>query len=485
MQNRGNGYLGLDIGGTRVKAAVFDSKGAVRSFSRHKFVSKTSKEGYIEIPITDIHKATQYAVKEAAKKADIPIKAISISSQGETFVTIDKNGNPLHNAILWYDSRAIKEAKELEEKISKKGKKNKILPILTVPKILWLKKHKKLSKVFKYLLLPDYFSWILTGIAAYDPNTAESTGAYDSQKNCYDKDILDAAAIEECQLSTVLPTGKAIGKILPRIAKEWNLSKDTILVSGTNDQYAGALGAGNYKKGIVSITIGTCLAMITLLDKKVKLPSGMFMGNFPIEPYYFLLAYAKTSGVVIDWFCDNIANSNSFKVLINEASKIPIGSNSLFAIPHFDGIVSPEIYPNMKGAFIGLSLQHSRAELFRSLLESFAFIIYENLKVIEKYSKITNIRVIGGGAKNDLFLQITADTTGKTIERPSVVEAASLGAAMIAAVGTGDFKSLKESSKELYHCKDKFYPKKNNKVFYEKIYNKYQKAIKLLKEFYN
>ena len=256
-------------------------------------------------------------------------------------------------------------------------------------------------------------------------------------------------------------------------------------MAGTNDQYAGALGAGNCRPGILSETSGTCLALVTLAKNQPRgLPAGLLSGKFPIPGYWFLLAYSKTAGVVLDWFRHELANDVSWEDIERLAGLVPPGSHGLLALPHFDGTVSPVPNQAALGALCNFSLKHTKADIFRALLESLAYSLRENLEFILRNGfPVDVIRSIGGGAKSDLWLQIKADVLGMSIEKPEVQEAAVLGAAMLSAVGCGDFKSLSESSGKFYRVKRVFTPNEENTRRYQSSYEKYRELkVKLYGE---
>ncbi len=482
------GWLGIDIGGTGIKAGVFDIEGKQLAFSRYSFKTDVFDDGRVELDSRFIIEGLKSSVKQVISKSRVKIAALSVSSQGETFLPVDKKGKPLHNAIIWYDGRAKKEAQEIEQVAKEHNIKlpYPILPIFTLPKILWLKKHfaSRMRNVHRYLLVPDYISYLLTGQAVYDPSTAMSTGVYCEETNTYLTKLLKQLEIDESQLSKVVPSASPIALVNTNFAKELSLPSDALLVSGTNDQYAGALGAGNCEEGILSFTTGTCLALVTLLGKPPKrLLNGLFAGRFPLDAYYFLLAYAKTPGVVLDWF-KGLFGGFDFDILIKEAKKSPCGASGLMVVPHFDGIVSPHPFQKMRGVIAGITLKHTRADMFRSFLEAFAFILKENIQALQRYVKpFRHIRAIGGGAKNDLFLQIAADVTGFPIEEPKIKEAATLGAAMIAAAGSGAL-SLREASKNFYHGERIFKPNKKSFMIYNNLFIRYKHLIANLKHYF-
>ena len=144
-------------------------------------------------------------------------------------------------------------------------------------------------------------------------------------------------------------------------------------------------------------------------------------------------------------------------------------------LPHFDGMVSPAPSPQVRGAFVGLTLQHTRADLYRAILESLTFSLRENIEFLQQCGfRMDVIRSIGGGAKNDMWLQMKADVTGLPVEKPKVTEAAVMGAAMLAAVGQGDFKSLQQSSEALYRRDRVFKPNQRNLRAYDEAYGRYR-----------
>ncbi len=201
-------------------------------------------------------------------------------------------------------------------------------------------------------------------------------------------------------------------------------------------------------------------------------------GRFPIPDYWFILAYSKTAGVALDWFRRECDGNIGWDALNKAAVHIPVGCNGLTAIPHFDGLISPAPNENIRGAFYGLTLEHTTAAMYRAVLEGLTFSLRENMELIEKRGfKIRTLRSIGGGAKNDFWLQMKADVLGRPIEKPAVTEAAVLGAAMLAAVGRGDFASLAETSRKLYRVERVFKPNLCRHREYRHPYERYRRLL--------
>ncbi|MBZ5562803.1 MAG: hypothetical protein LAP13_10315 [Acidobacteriia bacterium] len=482
---RPDGYLGIDVGGTGAKAGVVDRQGRLLAIARRSYHPQLTPDGYVEIPIETIHAAAREASAEAVRESGAHVLALSISSQGQTFVSLNEKDEPLHSAIVWYDARASKQADRLIRALPSAhlpAPTPSVDPTSTGPKIMWLRERSPalMSHARRYLLLPDYLAYVLTGNAVTDPTTASSTGLYAEDAPDYCAAALDAAGVTKAQLAEIRMTGQPIGPVLPEKAETWQLPPQTLVVTGTNDQYAGALGAGNCKPGIVSVTVGTCLALVTLTERlPPSMPPGLFGGRFPIPRYQYILAFSKTAGVVLEWFNRELSPGESLRDLDQMASSVPIGSRGVIMLPHFDGMVSPVPDADARGAFLNLSLHHTRGDMYHAILESLGFSLYENIRLLQEcgFSAVV-VRSIGGGAKSNYWLQMTADITGLPIEKPAVSEAAVLGAAMIAAVGSGAFATLEECSEAFYTKDQVFIPRAQDHALYDELFDQYVKLYR-------
>jgi xylulokinase len=469
-------YLGIDVGGTGAKVGVVDGEGHLLGFAHRPYRPRLTEEGHVEIPIATIYSAAREAALSAIRDSGARVVALSVVSQGETFVPLDDRDEPLHPAIVWYDARASQQADRLRKSLETASLQEAlpvVAPTFSAPKIMWLQEHFPglMARAKRYLLLPDYFVYRLTGRAVTDPSTAASTGLYAQDAADYCAGALAATGIGKGALAEIQKPGEPIARVLQKRAEAWGLDAETLVVTGTNDQYAGALGAGNCRTGIVSVTTGTCLDLITLTKELPQpMPPGLLGGRFPIPQYQYAEAFAKTAGVVLEWFNRELSPDQSLRDLDEMASQVPIGSRGLIMLPHFDGMNSPLPDPGARGAFLNLSLHHTRADMYRATLEALGYTLNENLELFRRSGfDIQSVRSIGGVAKSDLWLQMTADITGLPIEKPLIVEAAVLGAAMIAAVGFGTLSSLQEGSEAFYQRERIFTPRAENHGVYEKL----------------
>lgn len=464
-------FLGVDVGGTGAKAGVYDLRGRPLGNARVGYAPRVWPDGRVEIPVRVIEEAARSAARKAIAASRARIVGLCVSSQGQTFVSLDDRGRALHPAILWYDGRAKAQADALA------ARGVRVEAISSAAKILWLQGRdpSRMARARQHLLLPDYLSFRLTGRAVTDPITASSSGLVGDEALAYSAEKLSATAIPVDRLAAIQASGTPIGTVLPAAARAWGLAPGALLVTGTNDQFAGAIGAGNTAPGILSVTTGTCLALVTLAESlPVPPPPGLLHGAFPVKPYRYALAYARTAGVLFDWFRSNFCPQLDLDDLDRLAARVPPGPGNPVALPDFEGVVSPSPAARARGAFLNLGLPHGTPHLFRALRESVAFVFRENVEFLERLGlRAGVVRAIGGGAGSGFLVQLKADVLGRPIEVPVVREAATLGAAMLAATGCGAFGSVDSAAKALYRARRVFEPRRQAVSLYAPLYERF------------
>jgi xylulokinase len=332
-----------------------------------------------------------------------------------------------------------------------------------------------MSRARRILVIPDYFIFRLTGRGATDPVTAGSTGFYDLREGRWLEPLLDRCGLRPDMMAEVLYAADPAGRLASTAARELGLSEDVLVAVGTNDQLVGAVGAGNVTPGCASASLGTALAIVVTSRKGVGLAGTMGFGLHAVRGLYTVLAFAKTSGIVLRWFRDNFAPALGYEEVFGEAGSVPVGSGGVTCLPHFAGTGTPTFNPAVRGAFSGLELTHTRAHLARAVVESLTFTIRENLDLLaEAAGGVSELRTIGGGARSDVWLQMIADATGVVVERPATTEAACLGAAILAMAAAGRFKSVAEGSLRLYRADRRFEPNPSLRAGYDEAFRRYR-----------
>ena len=482
-------YLTYDIGTSALKTALIGEDGSVVAISVREYSPISPKPGLVEMPVQvyweSLVNGTRSVIAEGRASAE-KISGIGISSQGQTFIPVDRNGKALSNAIVWLDNRAQGIADQwarewLSEETFRRSSGYPRMPAgLTVFKIAWLADHlPRAHKAWKFLCLPDYLIYRLCGETATNPLSAQMTGLWDIRTEKWSPRLLAAARIEEDRLPTVVESGTVVGTTLASAASEIGIPPGTPICTGTNDQIAGALGAGNVRPGIITETTGTALAVVATVHDLWE-SEELLVGRHAAPGRYFALAYAATSAVVLKWFRDTAGSEEGYENLIREASAIGPGSDGLTVLPHFAGTGTPTFNPNARGAIVGLGLGHTRAHITRAIMESCACLLRECLEPIRRRIGVTTIRSLGGAARSDLWLQMKADMLGIPIEKPRCPEAANLGAAMLAAAGTGRFKTVVEAADAWYRPSSVFEPNEANQSSCEDVYSRYRSLYERL-----
>jgi xylulokinase len=254
------------------------------------------------------------------------------------------------------------------------------------------------------------------------------------------------------------------------------------VIAGGWDQSLSALGAGNFREGVVTANIGTCLSLYTTtktltFDPQCRLLSGRHV----VRDRFFLLPFVQTAGMVLKWFRENLAPGASYEKLCKTAEAVGPGSDGLIVLPHLAGASCPHSNPEARGVLHGLSLTHGKAHIVRAIMESVAFSMLENIAVLESLGvRVSRIIAMGGGSRSRLWLQMLADAAGVKVVKPEVEESALLGGAVLSATSLGMRKSISAAVKDFCRIKDKIAPIGANRRIYQRSYKKYTELYKTL-----
>ena len=497
--------IGLDAGTSSLKGILANSSGQVIATAVREYILE-SKDNHCELDPSVYWDSAVCVIRElisSDEDAGRNIIAIAIASQGETLICLDERGHPFRKAIVWLDNRSLKEAEQIAsdigvEKFFSVTGQPEVVPLLPATRILWLRKNEPVTfrKTYKYLLVEDYLLYMLTGKFVTDPAVSSSTAYLDIKNKVWWKDILDYLQIRADQLPEILPSGTSVGSILPEAAEKTGLPQSTIAVSGAYDHVAGAIGAGNFREGMISLTIGTSMAMVVTLEQPVL----DFSMHLPCQCHaltgtYFLQPYGQTAGMVLRWFRDEFCREEKlttkktgddvYDLMTSLAVSVPAGSGGLVMLPHLAGAGSPEYNFTARGVFEGISLEMGKPHFIRAIMESVAFLIRKNLEFIaSKGIRFKEIRALGGGTRSLLWNQVVADVTGIPLKTLVAAEAPAIGAAILAGTGAAIFKNLEEGIKNMVKVKNDFTPRPENKSAYDEAFNNYLRLYNHLENYW-
>jgi xylulokinase len=499
--------LAFDIGTTAVKACLFDDKLALIENATIEYELIAEKNLYVELNAETYWNGIKNCVLHILAKvpnAAKDIQGIGITTQGETLVPVDKAGKALCNAIVWLDGRAVTESETIRAKFTEREFYARTgIPdcngLCPVSKLLWIKNNRAdlYAKTYKFLLLEDYVIMRLTGKFVSEKSLLSTTGYFDIVRDCVWEDMLDRIGVDKGKIPLALECGTVVANILPEVADELGLHSGIAIVTGAMDQTAGAVGAVNVAPGVVSETTGTALSIaVTCENPDFSHPSRLTIYRHVFKGKYLYIPICMTAGIVLKWFKDEFcrdlvqeaeAKGESVYDLIGKlVESVPVGANGLVLVPYFAGVTQPDNNPAARGVFLGVGLDTKRRHFMRAIFESIAFMLKENLELIESITnlRMTEIRSLGGGSRSRIWSRIKADVTNKTINIMAESECASLGAAILVAVALGTFASVPGAAAASNEVSSSFEPDVKNTPLYDKIYTTYKGLYSSVKKLF-
>ncbi len=488
-------YLSLDVGTTCCKYQLFDEKGNILDYKAQEYSLK-KVENKLYVDVETISSLILSMLKEATKTAKY--SSIAISTLGESFVLLDKDDNVLYLPMIYTDARGEKQADWLTEKFGKEMlfEKFGVLPqsMYSISKLLYIKeRHPDLfEKADKVMLMCDYLGYLLTGERVIDYALASRTGVFNINSLEFDKEVLSEVGVDAKLFSKPMRAGSIVGSLKPELIKELGLN-ECKLVLGSHDQVCATLGAGVIESGQAADGMGTVECITVLFDKK---PNDLKMGlqGYPVVPFaidglYCTYVLNLSNGSIVNWFKNEILHKyageerNFFEYIEKNMKESPSG---ILTLPYFGGAATPYQDINAKGAFIGVNLQTTDSDLYKSILEGTAMEMRLNAEVVKDYGINVDSEVAtGGGANSEKWLQIKVDVQNIPIKTLRSSEGGLCGVAILQAVAMGKAKNIKEATDIFVKYKNEFVPNKNMHDLYEKPYNNYKKLYSAVKQLLN
>lgn len=457
--------LAHDLGTTGNKATLYDANGMLKGSSFVGYNTNYPKINWAEQDADNWWDAVCQSTKNLLINSNVTndeIAVISFSGQMMGCLPVDRKGNPLRKAIIWADQRSTTQAAHLEREIGEhqlyKLTGHKISPAYSVEKMMWLKENQPqiYNDTWKFLQAKDYIILKLTGKYVTDYSDASGTNAFDVTTRQWSKEILAAAGIDRDKLPEVESSFTIIGKVSKDAKEQIGLLPGTPVVIGGGDGVCAGVGAGVAVEGRAYNYIGSSswVAVVTpepIYDDQMRTFNWIHMDPNKFMPCGTMqsagASYSWAKGILAsleEQVASNLAIS-PYELMNLQIEKTEPTAGNLIYLPYLMGERSPHWNPQARGAFIGLTITHTRQDMLRAVLEGVAF----NLKIIidafqDKF-QFREMRVIGGGAKGRVWRRIMADVYGKDILLPRFVEeATSLGAAIAGGIGVGIFSGLDE-----------------------------------------
>lgn len=484
--------IAYDLGTGGIKASLFDSNGKSLASAFVEYDTFYPSAGLQEQKPSDWWNGVITSTEELLQKTSVDsnsIVGIGLSGHSLGVVAVDSEGELLSQKTpIWSDARALEQAKAFLNRVDEKEwyeTTGNGFPahLYSVFKIMWYRDNEKglYDQTYKFIGTKDYINLCLTGEIITDHSYASGSGVYNLDNADYETKYIDAAGISAEKLPEIVPSTQIIGTLTQKAAQILGLSTETKVVCGGVDNACMALGASCFSEGKAYTSLGTS-AWIGVSSEKPVI-------DYEKKPYVFahcvpgqyvsatcIFSAGRSFKWVKDTFCKNIeeqaklTSDDVYSLMTKLAEKSPVGANKLIFNPSLAGGSSIDSSVNLKGSYVGIDLMHTQADIIRATLEGISINLRLALDVLKIFTDISeDMLIVGGGGKSKLWRQIFADIYDmKIIETKVGQDAGSLGAAALAAVGTGLWSDFSTVSKA-HELVNEATPVSENKVKYEKI----------------
>lgn len=484
-------YIGIDLGTSAVKLILMNEKGKIYNTVTKEYPLYFPKSGWSEQNPEDWFEKTVDGLKQLTEMYNKKeIAGISFGGQMHGLVILDGNDNIIRPAILWNDGRTGKETEYLnntvgEEKLSEYTA-NIAFAGFTAPKLLWLKENEadNFKRISKIMLPKDYIAYCLSGIFCTDYSDASGTLLLDVKNKRWSKEMLDICSVNENMLPRLFESYEVVGTIKDDIAELLGFDRTVKIIAGAGDNAAAAIGTGTVGDGMCNISLGTS-GTIFISENIFRNTKNHAIHSFAAaDGGYHLMGCMLSAASCNKWWMDDILKTDEY--FKEQENIVKLGENNVFFLPYLMGERSPHNDPNARAAFIGMSMDTTRTEMTQAVLEGVAFGLRDSLEAAKSMGiKIDRAKICGGGAKSELWRKIIANVLNIEIDVPQIEEGPSYGAAVLAAVGCGEYNTVDEAVKAMTGTADTVIPDREIASKYDEKYNIFRKIYPLIKNIEN
>lgn len=485
----GRVLLGIDIGTSACKVALFDESGAVIAQTNRPYAVYYPQPGWAEQDPEEWWQAICAGIRAVLAESQTAageIAGIGIDGQSWSCIPVGRDGRCLARTPIWMDTRSDAICRKVKEQVGFdpifEVAGNDFLPSYTTPKMLWFQQER--PEVFEaaevFLQSNSYIGYKLTGVMSQDLSQGYGLHFFNMRTRTYDEELARELGLSAKLVPELYACDAVIGTVTKEAAACTGLVEGTPVVAGGLDAACGTLGAGVYRPGQTQEQGGQAGGMSICLDEAKAHPK-LILGTHVVPDLWLLQGGTVGGGGVLRWFRQELGADQSFDELTALAEAVPAGSDGVIFLPYMAGERSPVWNPSAKGVFYGLGFDKTKGHLVRAALEGVAYSLQHNLMTAaETGVEAGELLAMGGSANSLLWTQIKSDVTGKVIHVPASDTATTLGAALLAGVGTGVYGSYEEAVKTTIRITRTHYPDPAAHEVYEAGMRKYLKLSETL-----
>lgn len=489
--------LGVDLGTTGTKTALFDERGAVIRSKTIGYPMYQPFNGWAEQDPEDWWNATAAGIRDVISGVNAAeIRGVGLSGQMHGLVLLNKKGAILRKSIIWCDQRTTAECDELNLLVGFERMieitANPASTGFTAAKILWVRNNEpELYEQCAHILLPkDYIRYMLTGDFATEVSDAAGMQLMDVPRREWSAELLETLNIDRSLLAPIYESQDVTGTVNRQAAELTGLKAGTIVVGGAGDNSAAAVGTGVVRAGRAFTTIGSSGVVYAVSDHvSIDLKGRVHTLCASVPGKWTVMSCTQSAGLSLKWLRDNcfgddiIAVQSPYNLMSEMAESIPPGADRLLYLPYLMGERSPHPDPDCRGVFFGLSARHGRPHMLRAVMEGVAYSQLECVEVFREMGvSVNEMMICGGGSRSKLWRQMLSDMYGCPVTAFRTEEGPALGAAILAAVGAGVYTSLEEACEEIIRGDSVQEPNFENQKIYLEYFDLYKKLYADLRE---
>ncbi len=492
-------FLGLDVGTSGVKAILVGASGTVEAAATAPLSLETPQPGWAEQHPDAWWEASRAAIREVlARRAGAgggggggaTVAAVGISGQMHSSVFLDKAGAVIRPALLWCDGRTTAECREIVRAVGDEARLrdlvcNPALEGFTLPKVLWLRNHEPaaFARTATVLCPKDFVRLKLTDTLATEPSDASGTLMFDPAHLGWSAELLDAVRLPASLLPPLGGSSEVLGRVTQQAAALTGLAAGTPVVGGGADNACGAAGVGAVTPGEAVASWGTSGTVLAPAAEP-RVDPGLRAHTFcHVAPgLWYVMGVVLSAGGAFAWYRDQLARDLSAADhaddrLVEEAVRVPPGADGVTFLPYLQGERTPHRDAALRGAFVGLSLAHSRAHLTRAVLEGVCFALKDSVEILRELDMTPrHLLLTGGGARNPFIRRLQADVFGLPVAAVNREEGPAYGAALLAAVGAGAFPDLAAAARHTLARGPLLEPDPATRDAYQRLYARFRAA---------
>ena len=485
--------LGIDVGTTGLKIALFSLEGEMLASAYREYDAQSPQPGWAILDAEAVWKDVKAAIHSVTTAAPgAQVKALSVSSLGEALVPVSRDRQILGPSLLHFDARGEEFLEELAPRLPDERlyaiNGNTLGNHYSLTKLKWIRTYQLelYERAYKFLHWSAFIAYMLGAEPVVDYSLANRSLLFDIHACDWSDDLLSAAGLERSKLPVTVPSGEEIGMVSFHVAAELGLPPSVRIISGAHDQCANAVGCGVIDPVGAAYGMGT-FHCITPVFADPPAPQTMIARGLNTEhhavPGRYVTFIYNQGGSLVKWFRDTFALAEHRQAEAQGRSiypallaEMPAGPSRVMVLPHFTTTGPPDFIADSSGLIAGLRLDTSRGEILKGILEGAAFYLKEVVDSLpETGIQTAEYRAVGGGSQSDAWVQICADIFGQPFTRPAITEAGALGAAIIAGVGAGLFEDYAQGVASIVKLERTFEPDPHQHALYQARYQTYRR----------